>query len=156
MLNLAVNAIKFTENGAIEVGARCLRRSADAATIECWVRDTGIGIAPEQIGRLFSEFTQAELSISRRFGGTGLGLAISKRIIERMQGKIEVASTPGAGSTFTFRVTLPTTDAAALDGVAPPSVDRRRLRDGPVAPRAPAAASCSRKTTAPISSCSPS
>jgi signal transduction histidine kinase/CheY-like chemotaxis protein/HPt (histidine-containing phosphotransfer) domain-containing protein len=123
VLNLTVNAIKFTENGTIEVGARCLQQRADAATIECWVRDTGIGIAPEHIARLFNEFSQAELSTSRRFGGTGLGLAISKRIIERMQGEIEAASTPGAGSTFTFRVTLPTTDAAALDSVTPPSTE---------------------------------
>jgi signal transduction histidine kinase/CheY-like chemotaxis protein len=114
ILNLAVNAIKFTEAGAVEIGARCLRRSADAATIECWVRDSGIGIAPEHIGRLFSEFTQAESSISRKFGGTGLGLAISRRIIEQMQGEIGVTSTPGAGSTFSFRVTLPEVDATAL------------------------------------------
>jgi CheY-like chemotaxis protein/nitrogen-specific signal transduction histidine kinase/HPt (histidine-containing phosphotransfer) domain-containing protein len=121
VLNLAVNAIKFTENGAIEVGARCLQQSADTATIECWVRDTGIGIAPEHLCRLFNEFSQAELSTSRRFGGTGLGLAISKRIVERMQGDIEVASTPGTGSIFTFRVTLPKTDTAALAGAARPS-----------------------------------
>jgi signal transduction histidine kinase/CheY-like chemotaxis protein/HPt (histidine-containing phosphotransfer) domain-containing protein len=114
VLNLAVNAIKFTEAGAVEIGARCLREGTDAATIECWVRDTGIGIAPDQIGKLFSEFTQAELSISRRFGGTGLGLAISKRIIERMRGEIEARSVPGAGSTFTFRVSLPKDDVAAL------------------------------------------
>ena len=121
VLNLAVNAIKFTETGAIEIGARCVGQSAGAATIECWVRDTGIGIAPEHIGRLFGEFSQAELSISRRFGGTGLGLAISKRIIERMQGRIDVTSTPGMGSTFSFRVTLPKTSATALHD-APPSV----------------------------------
>jgi signal transduction histidine kinase/DNA-binding NarL/FixJ family response regulator/HPt (histidine-containing phosphotransfer) domain-containing protein len=120
MLNLAVNAIKFTENGAIEIGARCLHQKAGAATIECWVRDTGIGIAPEHIDRLFGEFSQAELSTSRRFGGTGLGLAISKRIIERMQGKIDVVSAPAAGSTFSFRVTLPKANAAAAHDAAPP------------------------------------
>jgi CheY-like chemotaxis protein/HPt (histidine-containing phosphotransfer) domain-containing protein len=114
ILNLAVNAIKFTESGTVEVGARCLRRNAGTATIECWVRDTGIGIAPDQIGKLFSEFTQAESSISRRFGGTGLGLAISRRIIEQMHGTIGVSSSAGAGSTFSFEVTLPIADAAAL------------------------------------------
>jgi signal transduction histidine kinase/HPt (histidine-containing phosphotransfer) domain-containing protein/ActR/RegA family two-component response regulator len=114
VLNLASNAIKFTDIGTVEIGARCLRQDAGAATIECWVRDTGIGIAPDHIGRLFSEFTQADTSINRRFGGTGLGLAISKRILELMHGTIRVASTPGAGTTFTFTVTLPIADAAAL------------------------------------------
>jgi signal transduction histidine kinase/CheY-like chemotaxis protein/HPt (histidine-containing phosphotransfer) domain-containing protein len=121
VLNLAVNAIKFTEAGAVEIGARCLHQGAATATLECWVRDTGIGVAPEQVGTLFSEFTQADVSISRRFGGTGLGLAISKRIVEQMRGKIEVASTPGAGSTFAFQVTLPKTEAAALAEALPPS-----------------------------------
>jgi len=121
MLNLAVNAIKFTEIGAVEIGARCLRRGTATATIECWVRDTGIGVAPDQIGKLFSEFTQADVSINRRFGGTGLGLAISKRIVERMRGKIDVTSTEGAGSTFAFQVTLPMADAAALVETPVPS-----------------------------------
>ena len=114
ILNPAVNAIKFTETGTVEVGARCLRWNPGTATIECWVRDTGIGIAPDQIGKLFSEFTQAESSISRRFGGTGLGLAISRRIIEQMHGTIGVAATSATGSTFSFEVTLPIADAAAL------------------------------------------
>jgi two-component system, sensor histidine kinase len=124
VLNLAVNAVKFTETGAVEIGTRSLRQDAATATIECWVRDTGIGIAPEQIGKLFSEFTQADVSISRRFGGTGLGLAISKRIIEQMHGKLDVSSTPGAGSTFTFQVTLPVAEAAALvEAPLPPGGD---------------------------------
>jgi signal transduction histidine kinase/CheY-like chemotaxis protein len=124
VLNLAVNAIKFTETGAVEIGARSLRQSGASATIECWVRDTGIGIAPEQIGKLFSEFTQADVSISRRFGGTGLGLAISKRIIEQMRGRLDVSSTPGTGSTFAFQVTLPLAEAAGLvEAPSPPSGD---------------------------------
>jgi signal transduction histidine kinase len=141
VLNLAVNAIKFTEAGAVEIGARCLHQGATTATLECWVRDTGIGIAPEQIGRLFSEFTQADVSISRRFGGTGLGLAISKRIVEQMRGKIEVASTPGAGSTFAFRITLPRTEAdrPRRGGAAVRRRGRRRCLQAPGASAARAA-----------------
>ncbi|MGY3082306.1 CheY-like chemotaxis protein [Bradyrhizobium sp. LM6.10] len=77
--------------------------------------DSGIGIAPEKLGQLFSDFAQADASISRRFGGTGLGLAISRRIIEQMGGTIGVTSTPGEGSTFRFTLVLPWSQAQASD-----------------------------------------
>jgi signal transduction histidine kinase/CheY-like chemotaxis protein len=135
VLNLAVNAIKFTETGEVEIGARCVHQGSATATIECWVRDTGIGIAPEQLDSLFGEFAQADASINRRFGGTGLGLAISKRIIEQMGGgKIDVVSSPGAGSTFAFRVTLPKArpgapvEQPALPGDSVEAVFRRLAR----------------------------
>ena len=114
LLNLVSNAIKFTQAGAVEVFARCPSQTADTATIECAVRDTGIGIAADKIGGLFSEFHQADASINRNYGGTGLGLAISKRLIEQMGGAISVASSPGVGTTLTFSVTLPKRDAAAI------------------------------------------
>jgi len=84
------------------------------------VSDTGIGIAPDKIGRLFTDFEQADASINRRFGGTGLGLAISRRIIEQMGGKIGVTSDAGQGSTFHFSLTLPWSEKAVAD----PSADR--------------------------------
>jgi PAS domain S-box-containing protein len=104
LLNLAGNAVKFTEQGGAAV---VVQAGAEADEIRFLVRDTGIGIAPEQQSRIFGEFEQADSSAARRFSGTGLGLAISKRIIERMGGRIEVESAPGAGSTFRVTVALP-------------------------------------------------
>jgi CheY-like chemotaxis protein/anti-sigma regulatory factor (Ser/Thr protein kinase) len=114
ILNLATNAIKFTETNGVEITARCVAQTGDVATLECVVRDTGIGIAPGQIGKLFKEFAQADASINRKFGGTGLGLAISKRIIEQMGGTIRVESELGVGTAFIFTVTLPKAAAAEL------------------------------------------
>jgi hypothetical protein len=114
ILNLIANAIKFTETGSVKITARCVAQTAAAATLECVVRDTGIGIAPGHIDMLFKEFAQADSSINRKFGGTGLGLAISKRIIEQMGGTIQVESALGVGTAFIFTVTLPKTDAAVL------------------------------------------
>jgi signal transduction histidine kinase/DNA-binding response OmpR family regulator len=114
VLNLMSNAIKFTDQGHIEIGARCLGRTDGDATIEVCVTDTGIGIAPDRIGCLFGDFLQVDSSINRRYGGTGLGLAISKRIIQQMGGDIRVESTPHAGSTFRFTLTLPVADTCTL------------------------------------------
>jgi signal transduction histidine kinase/CheY-like chemotaxis protein len=101
--NLLANAVKFTgEGGTVGLEACLLEEDADTALIRIEVSDTGIGISPEQIGRIFSEFEQAENSTSRSYGGTGLGLAISKRIVEMMGGHIEVSSQVGAGSLFRF------------------------------------------------------
>ncbi len=103
LLNLAGNAVKFTERGGVAV---IVEPGRGPDEIRFLVRDTGIGIAPDEQDRIFLEFEQADSSASRKFGGTGLGLAISKRIIERMGGRIGVDSTPGAGSTFHFAVPL--------------------------------------------------
>jgi CheY-like chemotaxis protein/HPt (histidine-containing phosphotransfer) domain-containing protein len=83
--------------------------------MEWRVTDTGIGTPPDRVGRLFTDFAQADVSINRRFGGTGLGLAISRRIVEQMGGSIDVTSTPGAGTTFRFSLTLPWSDKLVSD-----------------------------------------
>jgi signal transduction histidine kinase len=103
MLNLMSNANKFTERGTITVDARQGRENGrDWVTIA--VADTGIGMTPEQMGKLFQEFSQADASTTRKYGGTGLGLAISKRFCQMMGGDITVESEPGRGSTFTIRL----------------------------------------------------
>jgi signal transduction histidine kinase len=102
MLNLMSNANKFTERGTITVDARQGQENGDWVIIK--VADTGIGMTPEQMGKLFQEFSQADASTTRKYGGTGLGLAISKRFCQMMGGDITVESEPGRGSTFTIRV----------------------------------------------------
>jgi PAS domain S-box-containing protein len=113
LLNLAGNAIKFTESGGVAIIVEASSRTHEICLL---VRDTGIGISSEDQGRIFLEFEQAE-SGARQFAGTGLGLAISKRIIERLGGSIAVESVPGAGSTF--RVILPLHDARMKQETAP-------------------------------------
>ncbi|WP_375314496.1 ATP-binding protein [Bradyrhizobium sp. A5] len=115
LLNLASNAVKFTDAGEVTIAATCQARRDLLATVEWTVTDSGIGIAPDKVGQLFSDFAQADASISRRFGGTGLGLAISRRIIEQMGGTIGVTSTPGEGSTFRFTLVLPWSQEQASD-----------------------------------------
>jgi anti-sigma regulatory factor (Ser/Thr protein kinase) len=102
LLNLVSNAVKFTERGGIAI---TVEQCGDGYQFQ--VRDTGIGIPASEQSRIFQEFEQADTGLSRRFGGTGLGLAISKRIVERMGGRLTVQSSPGAGSTFSFRLALP-------------------------------------------------
>ena len=97
VLNLISNALKFTSSGEVVLSAGVERQDETSYCIAIEVRDTGIGIAPDQLPRLFSSFNQADASISRRYGGTGLGLAISKRLVELMGGTIDVESTPGRG-----------------------------------------------------------
>ena len=107
LVNLCGNAIKFTAEGEVVLSLRVLAQDAHSATIEFAVKDTGIGIAPALQLHIFSGFSQAEGSTTRRFGGTGLGLAISKRLVEMMGGRIDIHSTPGTGSTFSFTLELP-------------------------------------------------
>lgn len=115
LLNLAFNAVKFTEQGGVAIVLTCVRRDDAYATVEWQVTDTGVGIPPERVGSLFTDFAQADLSINRRFGGTGLGLAISRRIVEQMGGGIDVTSRPGEGSTFRFNLDLPWSNALISD-----------------------------------------
>jgi signal transduction histidine kinase/CheY-like chemotaxis protein/HPt (histidine-containing phosphotransfer) domain-containing protein len=106
LLNLTSNAIKFTQSGVIVLSVQCLDQSADQVRLQLKVRDTGIGIAPEQLGLIFEGFAQADASTSRMYGGSGLGLAISSRLVHLMGGQIHVASTEGLGSEFCFTVPL--------------------------------------------------
>jgi PAS domain S-box-containing protein len=118
LLNLLSNACKFTEGGTITLAASRRGTGAEDGTLVFRVSDTGIGMTPEQLGRLFEAFTQAEASTSNRYGGTGLGLAISRRFGRMMGGDVTVESAPGTGSTFT--VTLP---VLAPTAEVEPSVD---------------------------------
>lgn len=102
LTNLVGNAIKFTESGSVDVVF-----AHDADIVHIQVRDTGIGMTPEQVETIFAPFTQADASISRRFGGTGLGTTIARQLVELMRGDIEVESQPGFGSTFHVRLPLP-------------------------------------------------
>ena len=104
--NLISNALKFTKAGEIVLSVSMEAQDASSHLVRMEVRDTGIGIPPEQMGHLFSSFSQADSSISRRYGGTGLGLAISKRLVEAMGGSMGVESQLGAGSVFRFTVRL--------------------------------------------------
>ena len=105
LLNLLGNAHKFTENGTVTLSVGTTTRGGDAGWLQLEVRDSGIGMTPEQLGRIFRPFTQAEVTTSRRYGGTGLGLTLTRRLCELMGGSISVESEVGAGSTF--RVLVP-------------------------------------------------
>src|SRR2546422_6059710 len=96
------------------------RRDGGGATVQFRVRDTGIGISPEQLGTIFQEFTQADASMTRRYGGTGLGLAISRRFVALMGGELAVTSEGGHGSEFSFAPTFPP-QAAQANAPAPRS-----------------------------------
>jgi signal transduction histidine kinase len=103
LLNLLSNACKFTKDGEVSLRVRRIVDGRD--TIELAVADSGIGMTPEQLGRLFQEFSQAEASTAKKYGGTGLGLAITRKLARMMGGEVTVASEHGKGSVFT--VSLP-------------------------------------------------
>ena len=116
-VNLLSNAVKFTERGSvhIELARDDAGEPANLAKLRLVVRDTGIGIAPAQLDRVFDDFFQADASTARRYGGTGLGLAIVRRLVERMGGSVAVQSELGKGSAFSVRVALPVATHAATD-----------------------------------------
>ncbi len=106
LTNLTNNAVKFTDRGEIIVSIKLLEDKADQVRLQFSVKDTGIGLTPEQAGKLFQSFSQADTSTTRQYGGTGLGLTICKSLVEMMNGKIWVESVPGKGSDFIFTATF--------------------------------------------------
>ena len=112
LINLVGNAIKFTETGGVRIVARLVQPLGKPAMLQIDVVDTGIGLSQEQISKLFQPFSQADSSMTRKFGGTGLGLTISKRLAESLGGDIAITSSPGQGSTFSVTI-----DPGPLEGV---------------------------------------
>jgi len=124
--NLVANAIKFTESGYVRVATRRVERPGNIVELRVDITDTGIGISKEARERLFRPFSQAEESITHRYGGTGLGLAICRELVEMMHGKIGVESTPGRGCNFWFTLALAPSGggARAEAGIAPAALVR--------------------------------
>lgn len=132
LTNLVGNAVKFTETGEVIVRLNMAEKTADTVSVEFMVEDTGIGIAEDVLSNLFSAFTQADGSTTRRFGGTGLGLTISKQLVELMGGSIQVTTAEGLGSTFSFVLDMEISESEpwpsrkinhALDGIKALVVD---------------------------------
>ncbi|MFO1414198.1 MAG: ATP-binding protein [Burkholderiales bacterium] len=135
LLNYAANAVKFTETGSVALRYGVVEEAPDSVLLRFEVQDTGIGIDPAALPRLFAPFEQADSSTTRRYGGTGLGLAITRRLAHLMGGDAGVTSTPGVGSTFWFTARLARTSEEASDAgqsrarapaVAPEAALRRR------------------------------
>ncbi len=127
LTNLVNNAVKFTERGEIRLNIELLERTGEKVQLKCSVRDTGIGMTPEQSAKLFQPFTQADMSTTRKHGGTGLGLTISRRLVELMGGRIWFESEAGAGTTFFFTVWLGVGAATGPRRIVPEKLARLRV-----------------------------
>ncbi|MBU1330089.1 MAG: PAS domain S-box protein [Gammaproteobacteria bacterium] len=136
LINLAGNALKFTQQGQVTIQVGLLPAEPGHVGLHIAVRDTGIGISPEQLTRIFEGFTQAEASTTRRFGGTGLGLVICKRLIALMGGELRVDSQPGVGSCFWFELVLevaPQSPVAWVAAALPETLHVLVVDDNPLA-----------------------
>ena len=141
LINLVGNAIKFTHRGEIHIKIEPVETTSEEAVIAFAVRDTGIGISEENLEKLFTAFTQADSSTTRKYGGTGLGLSISKNLIDLMGGRICATSTPGEGSTFSFTVRLKLPNHAQEDRDPPEMIDAIVGIQNETAPSQPCAGS---------------
>ena len=135
--NLVGNAVKFTEAGSVTLRLRAEAPSGGAQALRFEIEDTGVGMAPDELRRMWDAFEQADGSTARRFGGTGLGLAIARRLTEAMSGSLSADSEPGRGSTFQLDLTLP---------AAPAEVDRGALDEGDADSAAPVRATGGRRS----------
>ena len=127
LTNFVNNAVKFTEHGEIRLNIELLEHTGQKVQLKLSVRDTGIGMTPEQSAKLFQPFTQADMSTTRKHGGTGLGLTISRRLVELMGGRIWLESEPGVGSTFYFTVWLGVSDVKGAGKILPECLPRLRV-----------------------------
>jgi len=127
LINYASNAVKFTERGSIVIRVRQIEEGEEHLVVRFEVEDSGIGLSPDQIRRLFQSFSQADTSTTRKYGGTGLGLAISKRLAELMGGEVGVASEAGRGSTFFFTARLGRGQAKGRTYLPQPDLRGRRV-----------------------------
>ena len=125
LLNFISNAIKFTEQGSVSITMKLESFSDGVADISWTIVDTGIGIPADRIADLFKDFTQADSSITRRFGGSGLGLAICRRLVQQMGGDISVTSKAGEGSTFSFHIPFPVSNAPVAVEVPSANAEQR-------------------------------
>ncbi|MEY4591632.1 MAG: hypothetical protein RIR18_527, partial [Pseudomonadota bacterium] len=121
LVNLIGNAIKFTEQGKVQLQVR-VAKASEGYWLVFSILDTGIGMNHEQLSRLFQPFEQGDSSTTRQYGGTGLGLTISKRIVDLMEGSVDVASQPGIGTCFTVRIPAKTADASLLASPMEPEI----------------------------------
>ncbi len=125
LTNLAGNAIKFTSEGQVKISTRYIEKPIGEDEIQIRVTDTGIGMTPEQVAKIFDPFVQADNSVTRKYGGTGLGLSISKRIVEALGGEIEASSEPGVGTVLSFKVKVG--DCKQTEKVSAEADSKRRL-----------------------------
>ncbi|MCG9695542.1 response regulator [Shewanella sp. Isolate11] len=122
LINMLSNAVKFTQNGEIELGCEDVGERDHRITLKFWVRDTGIGISKEQQESLFDAFAQADGSTTRKYGGTGLGLSISKHLVSMMGGTMQVESELGVGSTFSFTISFEIAEEAEVKPLVVPEI----------------------------------
>ncbi len=127
LTNFVNNSVKFTEKGEVRLEIEQLERTGEKVQLKFSVRDTGIGMTPDQSARLFQPFTQADMSTTRKHGGTGLGLTICRRLVELMGGRIWLESEPGVGSTFYFTIWLGVSSARRTDKIVPERLSRLRV-----------------------------